>query len=87
MMVIPVATGMLLRAKHPDTANCIHKAVRLITGIVFAVIVSMIIGSNIKSLSLLAQTALFPVIITFTIAVGLSWSLGKLQKNIFQNVT
>lgn len=78
MLVIPVTAGMLLRAKRPDTANRIHKAVRLIAGIVFAVIVAMIIGSNIKSLALLAQTALFPVIITFTIAVGLGWSLGKL---------
>ena len=78
MLVIPVTAGILLRAKRPDTANRIRKAVRLIAGIVFAVIVAMIIGSNIKSLSLLAQTALFPVIITFTIAVGLGWSLGKL---------
>lgn len=78
MLVIPVTAGMLLRAKRPDTANRIRKAVRLIAGIVFAVIVAMIIGSNIKSLTLLAQTALFPVIITFTIAVGLGWSLGKL---------
>jgi bile acid:Na+ symporter, BASS family len=78
MLFVPVTTGMVLRAKRPDTANRIRKAVRLIAGIVFAVIVAMIIGSNIKSLSLLAQTALFPVIITFAIAVGLGWSLGKL---------
>lgn len=78
MLVIPVTGGMLLRAKRPRTANRIRKAVRLIAGIVFAVIVAMIIGSNIKSLALLAQTALFPVIVTFTIAVGLGWSLAKL---------
>lgn len=78
MLIVPVTAGMLLRAKRPDTANRIRTAVRLIAGIVFAVIVAMIIGSNFKSLSLLAQTALFPVIITFTIAVGLGWGLGKL---------
>jgi BASS family bile acid:Na+ symporter len=78
MLVIPVTAGMLLQAKRPDTANRIRKVVRPMAGIVFAVIVAMIIGSNIKSLALLAQTALFPVVITFTIAVGLGWSLGKL---------
>jgi BASS family bile acid:Na+ symporter len=78
MLFIPVTAGMLLRDRRPDTANRIRKAVRLIAGIVFAAIVAMIIGSNIKSLALLAQTALFPVIFTFSIAVGLGWGLGKL---------
>jgi BASS family bile acid:Na+ symporter len=78
MLVIPVTAGILLRAKRPDTANRIRKAVRLIAGIVFAVIVAMIIGSNFKSLALLAQTALFPVLLTFVIAVGLGWGIGSL---------
>ncbi|HLU94349.1 MAG TPA: bile acid:sodium symporter family protein [Membranihabitans sp.] len=78
MLVIPVITGMYLRARHPDTANRIRKTVRLIAGIVFGVIVTIIIGSNIQSLILLAQTALFPVIITFAIAVGLGWSLAAI---------
>ena len=78
MLVIPVTAGMLLRANRPDTANRIRKAVRLIAGIVFAVIVAMIIGSNFKSLALLAQTALFSVLITFVIAVGLGWGIGSL---------
>jgi BASS family bile acid:Na+ symporter len=78
MLVIPVTAGMLLRAKRPDTTNRIRKAVRLIAGIVFAVIVAMIIGSNFKSLALLAQTALFPVLLTFVIAVGLGWGIGSL---------
>lgn len=77
MLVIPVTAGMLLRAKRPDTANRIRKAVRLIAGIVFAVIVAMIIGSNFKSLALLAQTALFPVLLTFVIAVGLGWGIAS----------
>ena len=78
MLVIPVTAGMLLRAKRPDTANRIRKAVRLIAGIVFAVIVSIIIGSNFKSLALLAHTALFPVVLTFVVAVGLGWGIGSL---------
>ena len=78
MLVIPVTVGMLLRAKRPNTANRIGGVVRLIAGIVFAVIVAMIIGSNFKSLALLAQAALFPVLFTFVIAVGLGWGIGWL---------
>ncbi len=78
MLVIPVTAGMLLRAKRPNTSNRIRGAVRLIAGIIFAVIVAMIIGSNFKSLALLAQTALFPVLFTFVIAVGLGWGIGRL---------
>lgn len=78
MLVIPVTTGMLLRAERPDAANRIRGIVRRIAGVVFAVIVIMIIGSNFKSLALLAQTALFPVLSTFVTAVGLGWGLGLL---------
>lgn len=78
MLVIPVTSGMLLRAKRPETAIRMRKTVRILAGIVFAVIVAMIIGSNFKSLVLLAQTALFPVILTFIIAVGLGWGIGSL---------
>ena len=78
MLVIPVTAGMLLRARRLNTANRIRGAVRLIAGIVFAVIVAMIIGSNFKSLALLAQAALFPVLFTFVIAVGLGWVIGWL---------
>ncbi len=78
MLVIPVTAGMLLRARRPNTANRIRGAVRLVAGIVFVVIVAMIIVSNFKSLALLAQAALFPVLFTFVIAVGLGWGLGQL---------
>lgn len=78
MLVIPVTAGMFLRAKRSDTANRIRKTVKVIAGILFAVIVATLIGSNIKSVTLLAQTALFPVVITFTIAVGLGWGLSTL---------
>jgi len=76
MLVVPVTAGMFLYAKRPATADRIRSTVRLIAGIVFAVIVAMIIGSNFKSLALLAQTALFPVLFTFIVAVGLGWGLG-----------
>lgn len=78
MLVIPVAAGMLLRARRPDTADRIRGMVRLIAGIVFALIVAVIIGSNFRSLLLLARVALFPVLFTFIIAVGLGWVLGRL---------
>lgn len=78
MLVVPVTGGMLLRAKRPNTANLIRGTVRVIAGIIFAVIVTVLIGSNFKSLALLAQTALFPVLCTFVIAVGLGWGIGWL---------
>ena len=78
MLVIPVTAGMLLRTKRPNTANRIRGVTRRVAGIVFAVIVAMIIGSNLKSLALLAQVAILPVLFTFVIAVGLGWGLGLL---------
>jgi BASS family bile acid:Na+ symporter len=78
MLVIPVAAGMFLRAKRPNIADRIRGATRRIAGIVFAVIVAMIIGRNFKSLALLAQVALLPVLFTFVIAVSLGWGIGLL---------
>jgi BASS family bile acid:Na+ symporter len=78
MLVIPVTAGMLLRTKRPNTANHIRGVTRRVAGIIFAVIVAMIIGSNLKSLALLAQVAILPVLFTFVIAVGLGWGLGLL---------
>ena len=78
MLVIPVTAGMLLRGKRPNTANRIRGVTRRTAGIVFAIIVAMIIGSNLKSLALLAQVAILPVLFTFVIAVGLGWGLGLL---------
>jgi bile acid:Na+ symporter, BASS family len=78
MLVIPVTAGMLLRAKRPGTAIRIRGVTRRVAGIVFAVMVAMIIGSNFKSLALLAQVAIYPVLFTFLVAVGLGWGLGLL---------
>ena len=80
MLVIPVTAGMILRAKRPNTANRIRGVTRRVAGIVFAIIVAMIIGSKIKSLVLLAQVAILPVLFTFILAVGLGWSLALLGR-------
>lgn len=78
MLVIPVTAGMLLRGKRPNTANNIRGVTRRTAGIVFAIIVAIIIGGNLKSLALFAQVAILPVLFTFVIAVGLGWGLGWL---------
>src|SRR5690606_32348743 len=78
MLVIPVTAGMHLRGKRPNTANSIRGVTRRTAGIVFAIIVAMIIGSNLKSIALLGLVAILPVLSTFIIAVGLGWGLGLL---------
>lgn len=78
MLVIPVTAGMLLRAKRTNTANRIRGVTRRAAGIVFALIVTIIIGSNLKSLVVLAQVAILPVLFTFAIAVALGWGLALL---------
>jgi BASS family bile acid:Na+ symporter len=78
MLVMPVTAGMLLRAKRPDTADNIRLWTRRVAGLVFAVVVALIIGGNIKSLAFFAEVALLPVLLTFVIAVALGWGLGRL---------
>ena len=78
MLIVPVTAGMLLRARRPDTADKIRVWTRRIAGIVFAVVVAMIIGSNIGSLAVFARVALLPVLLTFVIAVVLGWGLARL---------
>jgi bile acid:Na+ symporter, BASS family len=78
MLIVPVTAGMLLRATRPDTADKIRTATRRIAGIVFAVVVTMIIGGNITSLALFATVALLPVLLTFVVAVVFGWGLARL---------
>jgi bile acid:Na+ symporter, BASS family len=78
MLIVPVTAGMLLRAKRPHTADKIRVWMRRIAGIVFAAVVAMIIGGNIKSLALFAKVALVLVLLTFVIAVALGWALAWL---------
>jgi BASS family bile acid:Na+ symporter len=78
MLAIPVAAGMLLRARRPDAADRIRTRTRRAAGIVFAIVVAMLIGSNVTSLVVFATAALVPVLITFAIAVVLGWGLARL---------
>jgi BASS family bile acid:Na+ symporter len=78
MLIVPVTSGLLLRATRPDTADKIRTGTRRIAGLVFAVVVAMIIGGNITSLALFATVALLPVLLTFVIAVLIGWGLARL---------
>jgi BASS family bile acid:Na+ symporter len=79
MLIVPVTAGMLLRAKRPDIADRIRLWTRRIAGLVFAVVVVMIIGGNIKSLALVAEVALLPVLLTFALAIAFGWGLARLS--------
>jgi bile acid:Na+ symporter, BASS family len=79
MLIVPVIAGMLLRAKRPDIADRIRLWTRRIAGLVFAVVVVMIIGGNIKSLALVAEVALLPVLLTFALAIAFGWGLARLS--------
>jgi BASS family bile acid:Na+ symporter len=76
MLIVPVATGMFIRARRPGTADKIRLWVRRIAGAVFAVVVAILLLGNIRVLGSFASIALPPVLITFAIAVVLGWSLA-----------
>jgi bile acid:Na+ symporter, BASS family len=77
MLVVPVTTGMLIRAKRPETADKIRLWSRRIAGVVFAVVVAILLLGNVKVLGTYAKTALPPVLLTFAIAVALGWGLAR----------
>lgn len=77
MLVVPVAAGMLVRARHPATADRMRRWARRLAGAVFAVVVAVLLLGNIRVLGSFAQTALPPVLATFAIAVALGWSLAR----------
>ncbi len=79
MLIVPVAAGMVIRARRPDTADKIRLWARRIAGVVFAVVVGIILLGNIEVLGSFARTALPPVLVTFAIAVALGWSLARLS--------
>ena len=79
MLIVPITAGMLLRAKRPDIGDRIRLWTRRIAGLVFAVVVVMIIGGNIKSLALVAEVALLPVLLTFALAIAFGWGLARLS--------
>lgn len=77
MLVVPVAAGMIIRARRPDTADRIRLWVRRIAGLVFAVVVAILLLGNIGVLGRFAGIALPPVLVTFAIAVLLGWGLAR----------
>jgi BASS family bile acid:Na+ symporter len=79
MLIVPVAAGMFLRAKRPETADKIRVWSRRIAGGVFAVVVAILLLGNIKVLGAFAKTALPPVLVTFAIAVALGWGLARIS--------
>ena len=77
MLVVPVATGMLIRPRRPETADTIRLWSRRIAGAVFAVVVALLLLGNLEVLGTFARTALPPVLLTFAIAVALGWGLAR----------
>jgi bile acid:Na+ symporter, BASS family len=77
MLVVPVTTGMLIRAKRPETADKIRPWSRRIAGVVFAVVVATLLLGNVRVLGTFAETALPSVLLTFAIAVALGWGLAR----------
>ncbi|MCV0397244.1 MAG: bile acid:sodium symporter [Rhizobiaceae bacterium] len=77
MLIVPVAAGMLIRARNPGTADRIRHWVRRIAGLVFAVVVAVLLLGNIGVLGSFASIALPPVLVTFTVAVLLGWGLAR----------
>lgn len=79
MLIAPIAAGMFIRARHPQTADQIRLWVRRIAGIVFAMVVGIFLLGNIKVLGSFARDALPPVLITFAVAVTLGWGLARVS--------
>ena len=79
MLIVPVASGMIIRAKRPETADRIRLWARRIAGVVFAVVVAILLLGNVTVLGSFAKTALPPVLITFAIAVALGWGLARIS--------
>ncbi|HEX6134810.1 MAG TPA: bile acid:sodium symporter family protein [Longimicrobiales bacterium] len=78
MLVVPVTVGMLIRSRRPGMADGIRTRSRRIAAGVFAVVVGVLLIGNVDVLATFARTALPPVVLTFTIAVALGWSLARI---------
>jgi BASS family bile acid:Na+ symporter len=79
MLIVPVAAGMLIRARRPGTADRIRLWSRRIAGGVFAVVVAILLLGNIKVLGAFATSALPPVLLTFAVAAVLGWTLARVS--------
>lgn len=78
MLALPVAAGMLLRARFPARADRIRAWIRPAAMVVFAVVVIGVLGSNVKVLIIHGREALLPVAIAFVVAVTLGWASARL---------
>lgn len=79
MLIVPVAAGMLIRARRPGTADRIRLWSRRIAGGVFAIVVAILLLGNIRVLGAFANSALPPVLFTFAVAAVLGWSLARVS--------
>jgi BASS family bile acid:Na+ symporter len=79
MLIVPVAAGMLIRARRPGTADRIRLWSRRVAGGVFAIVVAILLLGNIKVLGAFANSALPPVLFTFAVAAALGWSLARVS--------
>lgn len=77
LLIMPVAAGMLIRARHPAIANTIRPWARYIARAVFAVVVAILLLGNAKVLGSFARIALPLIPITFAIAVCKGWTARK----------
>jgi BASS family bile acid:Na+ symporter len=79
MLVVPVTSGMLIRARRPETADKIRLPSRRIAGAVFAAVVAILLLGNLEVLGTFAKTALPPVLLTFAVAVALGWGIARVS--------
>ena len=79
MLIVPVAAGMLIRARRPGTADRIRLWSRRVAGAVFAMVVAILLLGNLKVLGAFANSALPPVLLTFAVAAALGWSLARVS--------
>ena len=79
MLIIPVTAGMSLRAIRPGIADAIRIGVRRLAGAVFAVVVTVLLLGNIGVVAGFASTTLLPVLVAFSAAVALGWSLARVS--------
>ena len=77
MLLLPVGSGMLVRATRPDMADNIRLWVRRAAMLVFGTVVALVLGSNFELLGDFAVLALLPVLLTFATAVVLGWGLAR----------
>jgi bile acid:Na+ symporter, BASS family len=77
MLVVPVAGGTLLRARHPRKADAMRPWVRRSAMLVFGAVVTLVLGANLDLVLEYAAVALVPVLITFTAATILGYGLAR----------